>query len=408
MLFIALMSGPPRFRSRDQFASLTGQVDWSVMLSMAIYGIALLWLGHKVASLLLRRAGLSGVTTSHVLAMACVLGLAGSVLVSPAPLLTLYRVLQIGVLVLFGLFWVNTWGVGSTLGHLLFGHSAICVTIAACALVAPDLVFVGSRLRGDLIANTGATAAMGLVLLLACGASLGSVKRVTLSMLLVGLLALSLTRAAYAAALMIVLLAVVRWPNATALRRSLCVLFGAVIAIMLTGWLPDMIALMTRDSGSVESLSDRIPLWQHVLTRSLTESPWIGVGFYANREILTEYNRGLGTSHSAFVEILAGGGVVAFLPFMMMLAGLFRQAFRGFVRFGRQPEVFGAVSLVVVAVAIGLVSEEMVIASPTAFTFWISLSLIPAVLRDARRSEQDRGAGGRGRTRLSTSQTAAA
>ena len=173
MLFIALMSGPPRFRSRDQFASLTGQVDWSVMLSMAIYGIALLWLGHKVASLLLRRAGLSGVTTSHVLAMACVLGLAGSVLVSPAPLLTLYRVLQIGVLVLFGLFWVNTWGVGSTLGHLLFGHSAICVTIAACALVAPDLVFVGSRLRGDLIANTGATAAMGLVLLLACGASLG-------------------------------------------------------------------------------------------------------------------------------------------------------------------------------------------------------------------------------------------
>src|SRR5437762_3557667 len=107
MLFIALMSGPPRFRSRDQFASLTGQVDWSVMLSMAIYGIALLWLGHKVASLLLRRAGLSGVTTSHVLAMACVLGLAGSVLVSPAPLLTLYRVLQIGVVVdaLGGLSW---------------------------------------------------------------------------------------------------------------------------------------------------------------------------------------------------------------------------------------------------------------------------------------------------------------
>src|SRR5947207_655261 len=350
MLFIALMSGPPRFRSRDQFASLTGQVDWSVMLSMAIYGIALLWLGHKVASLLLRRAGLSGVTTSHVLAMACVLGLAGSVLVSPAPLLTLYRVLQIGVLVLFGLFWVNTWGVGSTLGHLLFGHSAICVTIAACALVAPDLVFVGSRLRGDLIANTGATAAMGLVLLLTCGASLVSVKRVTLSMLLVSLLALSLTRAAYAAALMVVLLAVLRWPNATALRRSLYLLFGAVIAIVLTGWLPDMIALMIRDSGSVESLSDRIPLWQHVLTRSLTESPWIGVGFYANREILSEYNPGLGTSHSAFVEILSGGGVVAFLPFMMMLAGLFRQAFRGFVRFGRQPEVFGAVSLVVVAV----------------------------------------------------------
>src|SRR5947207_7936777 len=72
MLFIALMSGPPRFRSRDQFASVMGQVDWSVMLSIAIYGIALLWLGHKVASLLLRRARRSGVTTSHVLAMACV------------------------------------------------------------------------------------------------------------------------------------------------------------------------------------------------------------------------------------------------------------------------------------------------------------------------------------------------
>ena len=59
-------------------------------------------------------------------------------------------------------------------------------------------------------------------------------------------------------------------------------------------------------------MSARIPLWQHLTSTVMREAPLTGLGYYAaSRVYAIEFNRGLGNAHSAFFEVLLGGGLVA-------------------------------------------------------------------------------------------------
>jgi hypothetical protein len=60
---------------------------------------------------------------------------------------------------------------------------------------------------------------------------------------------------------------------------------------------------------------------------------------------------------------------------------------RLFLLQGREPVVFTIAALFVSTLLLGVTSEEMVIASPTSFTFWTLLSLIPMLNAQMKRRE---------------------
>jgi hypothetical protein len=393
LLFLAVMSGPPRLRARDEFASLSGQVDWSVLLNAAVWGLAGAWVFFHLGGYLLIRRSIPRFGPLHILAFLLVFCLYLSTFVSPALLLTFYRVSQIPIGILFGFFWLRRFGIDSTLKHLLAGYLLLSVAIGVSAIVAPELVYSNeSRLRGDSIANTGAVAMMGIIILLSYPVIKSRALYVLILSPLIALLIMSQTRAAYAVMLVFILLALCRLPNSKPLRSflyfsSLLVPVGAMLQ-----WAPTVLDWITRaqeqySSQSIATFSDRLPLWEFTESIVMERSPWIGIGFYANRAITTEYNSDLGTSHSAYLEVFSGGGIVGVSIFSLMLLIELFLITKLFLLQGRNPVVFTTVALFFCTILIGITSEEMVVASPVSFTFWTLLSLIPILHTRTRRRE---------------------
>jgi len=395
LLFIALLSGPPRLRERDPFSSLSGAVDWSVLLNAAVWSVGAFWVFLNLGGYLIKGRSVPRFGLLHILAFLLAFCLYLSTFTSLAPILTFYRVSQIPIAVLFGFFWVRRFGVDSTLRHLLAGFLTMCIAIVVSAFVAPELVYTedtilrDTRLRGDSIANTGAVAAMGLVLLLGYPSGIRS-RLIKLGMLalVLPLLALAQTRDSYVVVLLFVLLALFRLPRSTGLRAFLYALATSVPVVIMMGWTSTLFAHLVREQRSLSTFSDRLPLWQYTVSEVLDRSPWTGLGFYANRTITTAYNAALGTSHSAYMEIFSGGGILASLVFSVMVVVELFLALRLLLLYGRNPTVFSTVSLLFGTLLIGVTSEEMVISSPTSFAFWILLSLISALTSAAHTQAQ--------------------
>lgn len=384
LLFFALLSGPPRFRDRDPFASLSGAVDWSILLNIAVWGLAAFWVFLNFGGYILKRRAVPRFDLLHILAFLLVFCLYLSTFASIAPSLTFYRVSQVLIAVLFGFFWVRRFGVDSTLGHLLAGYLVVALMIGVAAVVAPDLVYSPIRegLRGDAIANTGAVAAMGLILALCYPVTKSPILNLIMIAFLSAFLILSMTRVAYVAVQLFIFVAFLILPRSKPLRLSLYLLSVLITVGLMFPLVPSLLtSWITRGGEGLSTLSDRTPLWQYVVSETLERSPLIGVGFYANRTITTAYNPALGTSHSAYLEVFSGGGILSFSIFsVMLIAGLFLVA-RLLLSHGRNPRIFAVVCLFLVIVVVGVTSEDMVIASPTSFTFWILLSIIPVVTR---------------------------
>jgi O-antigen ligase len=389
LLFIILVTGPPQLRSRDPYASLSGEVDWSVMLNAVIWGMAGLWVFHRVNTYLLNRRSFPRPLFTQWIALFFSFCLLLSTVVSLAPLLTAYRSLQVLVMMLFGFLWIRKYGIESMYKHLFNAYVVLCVAIALAALFAGDLVFApyGSnlRLRGDLIGNTGAISAMGIIVGMSYPVVRNRYALWFFLLLFFSLLIMSMTRSAYAAIFFFLLFAIVKLPKSKPLRRFLLILFFIIIPTALAfQWMQSIFSWIIRESESITTLSDRIPLWEYTIATILERSPWLGVGFYANRAITLTFNPGLGTSHGAFVEVLSGAGIVGFAAFTIMLIPLIYIAIKLFLEYGNRPETFTAVSLLICVLSIGLVSEEMVIASPTGFTFWMLVSIIPVIERNIK------------------------
>jgi hypothetical protein len=350
------------------------------MLNLLVWGIGALWVFHRFNEFVLRHKPLPPLDVTQKLAFLLVPCLMLSAFVSPAPLLTAFRVFQTLIMIGFGYFWVRRYGIDSTLRRLIAGYSILALAIAYSAVAAPDLVLDGSRLRGHLIANTGSVSAMGIILGLSYPVFKGRALYLVALVALFGvLLVLAMTRSAYAAVIVFLLLSFLRFPRSTPLRRSMYLLLALVPAGLLFNWGGTIVSWLVRESQSVATLSDRIPLWAYTLSVTFDRSPLIGLGYYANRLVTSSYNPGLGTSHSAFVEVLSGGGILSFAVFAALTTVWLSAAVRLLVARGREASVFASVSLCFAVLSIGLVSEEMVVASPTAFTFWMLVSLLPAL-----------------------------
>jgi hypothetical protein len=377
------MSGPPKLRIRDPEASLRGDLDWVVILHITVWALAGLWVLLQIGKRLYGKRPLLRLRLPQILSLAMILGLAASTWVSDAPALTAFKVYQILVTMLFTQIFVERFGAKTTLKAIFWGSALLCMAIAICAFLAPDLVWTPSdfswdlaRLRGDLIAPSGVVSATVIILLLTSVRNKWRTLPLFLFSLSLGLLALSLTRTAYAVALILFVVALLRHPNPKPLRHLAYILCAVAIVLYAYHLVPSLSEY--RSPASISDLSDRMGLWRYLSTITLAHSPWFGLGYYsASRIYGLEYNAGLGTAHSMFFEVLVGGGVPSLLLLVALCLTLFVYVCRLLYR-RRDRFSLAVSSLFIACVLFGCMGEEFD-SGPTAISFWYSVAVLPCL-----------------------------
>lgn len=391
-LFLLILSGPPRLRIRDPEASLRGEVDWVVTLHALVWGLAGLWVLCQMGKRFQSERPLLEVRLPQILGLSMILLLGLSTFVSDAPALTAFKVYQMLVSLLFTQIFAERFGIWTSLKTMLWGNVLLCLAIAVCSVLMPDEVWLPtefnpdpSRLFGDLIAPTGVVSVLAIILLLTTTRRIGKTLPLSLVACCATLLVLSLMRTAYIILLVFFGLVVLRRPNTKALRYfaySLCLI---LVLMYAGGSLPNINHY--RDPATASNLGDRVGLWEYLTRVTLNQSPWLGLGYYsASRVYGPEYNPGLGTAHSMFIEVLAGGGVPSFALFVALCMILASSAVR--LLLARRDRLSFALSTLFLACLLFGVMGDPLHSGPVAMGFWVtaaSLSLLRSSMKQPQR-----------------------
>jgi O-Antigen ligase len=381
LLFVSILSGPPRFRVRDAEASLRGDLDWVVILHIAVWALAGLWILWQLGKRYQSGRPLLRLRLTRILGLAMILVLAASSFMSAAPALTAFMVYQMLVSMLFTQIFTERFGLWTSLRAMLWGNALLCAAIAISAVMVPGEVWMPSefnphpsRLIGNFIAPTGVVSVLAIILLLTTMRKMARFLPVSMLVCFLTLLVLSLMRTAYIAACVFFALVLLRRPDIKPLRRVAYCLTLVLLLTYASGHFPNINDY--RDAGTVSNLGDRIGLWQHLTEVTLKESPWLGLGYYsASRVHGPEYNPGLGTAHSIFIEILTGGGVLSFALLIGLCASLSACAVRLLLtrsdRFS-----FALSTLFLASLLFGFMGDPLH-SGPVAMAFWGTAASLP-------------------------------
>lgn len=386
-IFLLALSGPPRFRIRDPESSLRGEMDWVVILHLAVWAAAGLWVVWQLAKRFQGKRTVLRLHLPQIFGLVMILGLAASVWVSDAPLLTAFKVYQMLVSLLLAQIFTERFGVWTSLKTMLWGNTLLCIAITGCALWLPDEVWTASefnpdpsRLFGDLIAPTGVVSVLAIILLLTSVRKVWKALPLALLALFFGLLALSLMRTAYITAFVFFALVLLKRPSIKPLRRVAYLLSATLLMLYLCNRLPSV--SQYRDPETASNLGDRIGLWRHLTNVTLSQSPWFGLGYYsASRIHGPEYNPGLGVAHSIFVEVLAGGGVLSFGPLIALCVTLSAYVVR-LLYLRRDRFAFAASSLFIACLLLGFTGEGLD-SGPVAMGFWFCAAVLPRLFEQS-------------------------
>lgn len=382
VLFLVLLSGPPKFRFRDAEASLYGELDLATILNVLVWCVGGFWVAWQVWQHASGKRPALKLTATHLWAMVFIALLGVSTTVSLAPALSAFKVYQAAVLFGLGLVFVQRYGAAVCFDRLFVGNLLLCGLIVFFLVVTPDLVLFESetgamRLRGRGVGELGIVAAIAIILLFATRKRLFSPMTVAAFAGLGLLLFYSLMRTAY---LVVAIFFLMWWLKRAKGRRLVPAV--AVVAILLVaatfGWIPDL--EQYRDPESIWTLSDRVGLWAHFIVRTMEESPWLGLGFVSGvRVVGMEFNPELGTGHSIFFEAFVGGGLLALGTFLVLIALLTRDAAWLFFR-SRDRLAFAGCALFMAALLFGFIGGELD-AGQLGFPFWMLVSLLPYLRR---------------------------
>jgi O-antigen ligase len=387
VLFLLILSGPPRMRSRDPEASLRGDLDWVVVFHLVVWGLAGLWVLLQVAKCFQAGRPLLRLRLPQILGLAMIFSLSLSTWESPAPALTAFKVYQMLVSLLFTQIFVEKYGAHNTLKRIFLGTSLLCIAIALCAFLLPDLVWTGSdfnpepsRLRGDLIASAGMVSTLAIILLMSGVRNIWRVLPLSLLALFFPLLVFSLMRTAYVVALVFFVLVLLKRQSSSSPRQLVYVLCAFVLLLYVCDQLPSLSRY--RDPQNISDLDDRMGLWRHLTAVMLKRSPWFGLGYYtASRVYGPQYNPGLGTAHSMFIEVLAGGGVPSFVLLIALCVSLSLYSAR-LLCTAKDRLSFATASLFVACLLFGFMGDE-IDSGPIAIGFWYSVSVLPWLYRQS-------------------------
>jgi O-antigen ligase len=390
LVFLFLMSGPPQLRVRDATASLRGETDAAILFRLAVWGCGALWIGVRLYPLVVDRGILPRIDAPQVMGGLLLIVLSTGIWIAPGPALTAFSIFQLAVMMGFALVFVRLYGPETYTRYLFIGLLLLALAIICAWILTPEMVVRRGRLRGDLIAPAGAVAVLGITLALS-----GALKfsRATLHAVVgvfVVLLIAAQTRTAFAAILPCLVLAwMFRYP--VPMKRVL----PLAVVILIASTLVDKVAIgkqyVIREEQSLATMSDRIPLWNHLVSTMLQESPAIGMGYYsASRVLGPQYNPLLGNAHSAFVEILVGGGLLGGFVFLALYAALGVYAVRLFARGRDDPLAFTVIALFTIIFLLSITDTDGIQRGPIGFTFWSLTALLPAVWEQVRRNERTR------------------
>jgi O-antigen ligase len=216
--------------------------------------------------------------------------------------------------------------------------------------------------------------AFGIILLLTGVRRIWRVLPLALLGLFLGLLMFSLMRTAYLVILGFFILVLVKRPKAKSLKQFAYLASGLALTIYARGSLPSLSHY--RRTEDIANLGDRLGLWGYLSNITLTQSPWLGLGYYsASRVYGPQYNLGLGNAHSMFFEMLVGGGVLSFALFMVLCIVL--SAYAACLLYkNRDRFSFAIASLFFATLIFGSMGDE-IDSGPAALCFWYSVAALP-------------------------------
>ena len=369
-LFLLLLSGPPKFRLRDPNASLDLEIDWVIILQVVTWLFAAVWIAlHWQRS---NRVALTDRLQRWTIVLFSLL--AFSALFSTAPAFTAFKVYQLVITFLFIAQVLRLYGLDQLLTSLFYGCAILALADIVAAFVMPDLVYVatefwGRRFRGDLLAQTGEVSVIGLFLLLTIKSDLPRWKFTFWAVVLGSVLFLSLMRTSYLVVLLVLLLAAFRPPPIPILRRT-----ATLVLVALPFLCASLLSLLNeqRDVEDLWTLSDRLGLWNYLIEVTMRLGPWFGLGYFAaSRTYGPDYNPELGNAHSAFMEVFAGGGLLALAVFLFIWLIVARRAWRLYT--GTPTQItFAVVSLFFASLFINAIGGELQ-AEPAGFCFWCTV-----------------------------------
>jgi O-antigen ligase len=246
-----------------------------------------------------------------------------------------------------------------------------------------------SRLKGDLIASTGTVSALAIILLLASVRKIWRVLPLALLGMFLWLLVFSLMRTAYLVVLGFFVLVLIKRPKAKSLKQFVYLASASALALYAYHMVPSL--SQYREPRDIANLGDRLGLWRYLTDVTMTQSPWLGLGYYsASRIYGPQYNPGLGSAHSMFFEILSGGGVLCFLSFLALCALLSMYAAYLLYK-NRDPFTFATVALFLATIIFGSMGDE-IDSGPVAMCFWYSATALPLLYEwSLKRTPQTRG-----------------
>ena len=381
VMFFLLFSGPPSLRLRDPGDSLDSVIDPTVIVQSLVWVVAGIWTLFQLRKDS-RRGCPMWMGGPDKLGILMILFLGLSTWVSEAPLLTAFKVGQMLVCLLFTWMFIYRYGVARCLHYVFLGSVALCLAIAVSAFAAPDLVFFLDdgvmRLRGDPIAVMGTVGTYSTILLFLKHQQIPRWMFWSLLAVLSTLLALSLTRQAWFLVSASVFLYFSRRSKGAFLRWigfAFLLVFPFVFVYYILPALQEY-----RATDTIWSLTGRTDLWVYLVQVAFARSAWTGLGYYsASRILALDFNSGMGTAHSIFVEVLLGGGLLSLIPCMVLCIWLARQAFR-FLSKNRTDLEFACGTIFLVTLAIGLLGGDFA-SGEIGITFWSLAAALPAMSR---------------------------
>jgi O-antigen ligase len=200
------------------------------------------------------------------------------------------------------------------------------------------------------------------------------------------MLVVSRTRSAYVAFLAFLAIGFIHGKRLP-VRKLILPLGALALSVFLADAFSSAANYLVRERESIETMSDRIPLWQFLTEVAMREAPITGLGYYAaSRVLATEYNPNLGNAHSVFFEVLLGGGILGAALYLVLCASLVWFALHLLRVASGQPSAVAAVGLLSVALSMSVTSETGMHAGPLGFAFWSLTALLPRLSHEAARA----------------------
>ncbi len=297
-------------------------------------------------------------------------------------MLTGFVLAQFAILFAFAAVFVGRFGVSAYFKHMFAGVVGLVLLVCLAAVAMPDLVLAGGmgRFRGDLFVGPGGLGVIGLVLCLSNTPKLKWYVFWAMIGLCGLLLAASQTRTCYVAVMVYLAIGFV-CGRGLRVRKLVPLLAALVTGLLFFDALSPASEFVIRDRTTLETLSDRGPLWDFLIDQVMREEPLTGLGYFsASRVLAPMHNPSLGDAHSIYLEVIVGGGLLGAGLFLGLCLMLLITAGRLLLAGTNRAQAVSAVGLFCATLVMGFTSSSALHGGPVGFTFWSTTALLPALL----------------------------